>query len=124
MTINDTNYDKIKDYAVKYRQAVNELLENDVAKLKDKSISPELNKFWDEFEDKFNKVKSGKKDNQIFNLYVALNDGRSVVITEMDTIEPWFVKIIGVNCENGENTLEIINSRSKEPEIVLELIDL
>ena len=105
MTINDTNYDKIKDYAVKYRQAVNELLENDVAKLKDKSISPELNKFWDEFEDKFNKVKSGKKDNQIFNLYVALNDGRSVVITEMDTIEPWFVKIICVNCENGENTL-------------------
>ena len=42
----------------------------------------------------------------------------------MDTIEPWFVKIVGVNCENGENTLEILNSRNEEPEIVVELIDL
>jgi len=124
MTIDDTNYDKIKEYAIKYRQEVNEFLENDVTKLKDKSISPELNKFWDEFENKINKVKSTKKDNQIFNLYVDLDDGRSVLITEMDTIEPWFIKITGVNCENGDNTLEVINSRSKDLEITLELIDL
>ena len=43
MTINDTNnYDKIKEYAIKNRQAIEKLLEIDIVKIKDKSISSEL----------------------------------------------------------------------------------
>ncbi|RBQ23557.1 hypothetical protein ALNOE001_08320 [Candidatus Methanobinarius endosymbioticus] len=41
----------------------------------------------------------------------------------MNIIEPWFVKISGVNCETGGPAQEIINFRTNEPEIVVELID-
>lgn len=41
MTTDNTNkFDKIKDYAIKNSHAVEEMLNNNVSKLKEKSISP------------------------------------------------------------------------------------
>ncbi len=125
MTTNDVNnYDKVRICAIENSNAVNKMLEEDVPRLKEKSISSELNKFWDDFQGKVNKVKRAKKDNQVLNVYVVLSENRTVVINEMDVIEPWFVKITGIDCEIGNFAPEIINSRTNEPEIIVELVDL
>lgn len=123
-TDNKNNFNKMKKYAIKNSCAVEEMLKNDISKLKEKSISPELNEFWDKFEAKVNKAKRSKKDEQILNIYIVLNRNDYILINEMDILEPWFVKISGINCETGETAQEILNSRTDEPEIIVEVIDV
>jgi hypothetical protein len=124
MTSNNQNenYEKIKELAIKNRNDIEKMLDKDVAALKEKSISSELNKFWEIFENKVDKVKVGKKDDEVLNVYITLSENRHMVITGLDIIEPWFVKITGVNVETGEIDQEILNSRKNDPEIIVELV--
>ncbi|KZX16903.1 hypothetical protein MBCUT_04540 [Methanobrevibacter cuticularis] len=126
MTINDKNinYDKIRELGIKNSHAIDEMLKNDMTKLKENSISTELNSFWDKFETKINKMQKSREKNQILNLYVVLSENRAIVINEMDVLEPWFVKVTGVNTATGKPDKEILNSRKDDPEIIVELVDI
>ncbi|KZX15564.1 hypothetical protein [Methanobrevibacter filiformis] len=126
MTLDNTNldYDKIKATAIKNSNAIDAALKNDVPTLKEKSISKELNSFWNAFESKVNGVLKNKKDNEVINVYSVLSENRAIVISEFDILEPWFVKIEGVNSETGEIDREIINSRTNDHEIIVEAIEI
>ena len=105
---------------VENSKKMNEFLEKDYEKIKNKSISVELKKFWSVFEKKLNIAQKDASDNQILNVFIVLSDVRSVLINKMDVIEPWFVKIEGVNCKTGLPEKEVLNSRKQEPEIKVE----
>ncbi|MDR2831073.1 MAG: hypothetical protein LBB45_08635 [Methanobrevibacter sp.] len=122
MIVND--FEKFKELAIKNSHALDEMLKYELPKVKEKSISSELKTFWNNFEDKLNNVKNQKHDNQVLNAYVKLSDNRTMMINGVDNLEPWFVKISGVNCETGEIDQEILNSRKTEPAINIELVDV
>lgn len=73
------------------------------------------------------KLKSTKqketKNDQIINIYAVLNKNDCVVINEMDIVESCLVEISGIHCETGGPPQELINSRTNEPEIVIDVID-
>jgi hypothetical protein len=116
--------ENFKELAIKNSHALDEMLKNDLPEVKEKSISSELKNFWNNFESKLNSVKRLKQNNQVLNAYINLSENRSILINGVDNLEPWFVKITGVNCETGEVDQEILNSRKKEPAINIELIDV
>ncbi|MDR2624504.1 MAG: hypothetical protein LBC39_08110 [Methanobrevibacter sp.] len=122
MTLN--NPEEFKELAIKNSHALDEMLKYELPKVKEKSISPELKTFWDNFESKLNNVKSHKQGNQVLNAYIKLSESRTMMINGVDNLEPWFVKITGVNCETGKYDQEIINSRKVEPAINIELVDV
>ncbi|MDR3291970.1 MAG: hypothetical protein LBT10_07490 [Methanobrevibacter sp.] len=122
MTVN--NFEEFKELAIKNSHALDEMLKYELPKVKEKSISPELKAFWNNFESRLNTVKSNKQSNQILNAYIKLSENRTMIINGVDNLEPWFVKITGVNCETGEVDQEILNSRKTEPAINLELVDV
>jgi hypothetical protein len=102
---------------------MDEFLGNSYEKIKNNSKSVELNEFWNKFEKKLKSVQGKKLDNQVIVVYTKLSDTRPILINEMDVIEPWFVKIEGVNCKTGWSEKEILNSRKEKPEIVIGLYE-
>jgi len=102
---------------------MNEFLENSYEKIKNGSISAELNGFWNKFEKKLKNVQKNKSDKQNINVYIILSETRHILINKMDVIEPWFVKIEGINCETGLPEKEVLNSRNQKPEIMIELYE-
>ncbi|GAA5819659.1 MAG: hypothetical protein LBR15_10675 [Methanobrevibacter sp.] len=122
MTLN--NFEEFKELAIKNSHALDEMLKSELPKVKEKSISPELKTFWNNFESKLNSVQSRKQGNQVLNAYIKLSEGRTMMINDVDNLEPWFVKITGVNCETGQIDQEILNSRKSEPAINIELVDV
>jgi hypothetical protein len=116
--------ENFKELAIKNSHALDEMLKNDLPIVKEKSISPELKSFWNNFESELNSVKRQRQGNQVLNAYINLSENRSILINGIDNLEPWFVKITGINLETGEVDQEILNSRKKEPAINLELIDV
>ncbi|MDR0911769.1 MAG: hypothetical protein LBM96_04100 [Methanobrevibacter sp.] len=115
------NSEEIKKIATENSDKINALLEKDVLELKEKAISAELNKFFDMFNLKIEDAVKSKDSEQYLAPYINLSENRTVVITEMDIVEPWFVKIAGKDV-NGENSQEILNSRSEKPEIIIEVL--
>jgi len=118
------NFEEFKELAIKNSHALDEMLKSELPKVKEKSISPELKTFWNNFESKLSSVQSRKQGNQVLNAYIKLSEGRTMMINSVDNLEPWFVKITGVNCETGQIDQEIINSRKNEPAINIELVDV
>jgi hypothetical protein len=116
--------ENFKELAIKNSHALDEMLKNDLPEVKEKSISPELKGFWSNFENELNNVKKLKQGNQVLNAYINLSENRSIIINGVDNLEPWFVKITGVNVETGDVDQEILNSRKKEPAINIELINV
>jgi hypothetical protein len=116
-------YKKIEALALENQEKTQNLVENEIPKIIGKSISNELKTFWNNFESEINAIKNKKESNQVYNVYVILNENRVIGITELDVIEPWFIKVVGVNPYTHENELEIINSRNGEPKIVIDLVD-
>ena len=102
---------------------MDEFLGDSYEKIKNNSKSVELNEFWNKFEKKLKSVQGKKLDNQVIVVYTKLSDTRPILINEMDVIEPWFVKIEGVNCKTGLPEKEILNSRKEKPEIVIGLYE-
>ncbi|MBZ9570409.1 hypothetical protein KQY27_02475 [Methanobrevibacter sp. TMH8] len=100
---------------------MNEFLEVHYEKLKSNSKSPELNEFWNKFEIKLKNAQENKSDNQVISVYINLSDTRPILINEMGIIEPWFVKIEGVNSKTGLPEKEVLNSRKEKPEILIDL---
>lgn len=121
MTQNDSNGLDLEKLVIVNNAKLNEFLEEDYEDIKNNSISPELNNFWNNFEKKINQLKKKESDDQILNLYIKLSENRSMLINKMDVIEPWFIKIEGFDCETGLPEVEIINSREDGPELLIEL---
>ena len=103
---------------------INDFLEEDYEKIKNKSISAELKKFWTVFERKLNNAKKNVSAKQILYVYIILSDARSILIDKMDVMEPWFVKIEGMHCKTGLPEKEVLNSRKEKPEIMIELYEI
>ena len=106
---------------VENSKKMDEFLGDSYEDIKNNSKSVELNEFWKKFEKKLKIVQDKKSNNQAIVVYIKLSDSRPILINAMDVIEPWFVKIEGVNCKTGLPEKEILNSRKEKPEIVIDL---
>ena len=122
MTQDDTNDLDLGKLIIENSQKMNEFLKKDYEAIKNSSKSSELNKFWNKFEKKLKSTQKNKSTNQIFKVYIKLSDSRPILINNMDIIEPWFVKVEGINCKNGLSEKEVLNSRNEKPEIMIGII--